>query len=195
MLIVSLLVLGLYCSTLDAQPGWDGPLWRQKVTHLFMGFDLNTNGLHDDDDVQRLSTAYASWGKTKQDQVTATENAMWNTLYMNAPPGAPLNASTLILCLSSLPEWNMIKDVKTYAPMYFQVIDTSNDNLLELTEYSFFFSIFKLPQDVINAAFNTFSNGGATITQDQYIAGWKEYFTTSVATDPFNSILGPLNYN
>jgi hypothetical protein len=196
-LIVSLLVLGLYCSAIDAQPGapWNGPLWAQKVTHLFMGFDLDGNGLHDDLDVQKLADAYVSWGETKQDQVKATENAMWITLYKNAPPGAPLNATTLILCLSSLGQENMIKDVKTYAPMYFQVIDTSNDELLDITEYSFFFSIFKLPSDVISAAFNTFSNGGTTITQKQYTAGWQEYFTTSNPTDRFNSILAPLNYN
>jgi len=194
-LIASLLMMVLYGSVMAyAQGGWDGPLWSQKVTLLFECFDLDQNQLHDSNDVALLAAAYATWGPISQALITTSETAMWVKLYANAPPGSTLNVATLIQCLKSLGEGDMILDVLAYAPMYFVIIDTNNNGVIDATEYNFFFKILGLPPNVITAAFNTFSNGGTGITPSQYVAGWQEYFTTSNPTDKFNSILGPLNY-
>jgi hypothetical protein len=192
--LLSLLVLGVYHSAIaNAQP-WTTPYFATKVTLLFNGFDLNRNGLHDNDDTNLLADAYVKKGFIWQTVVAGIETLMWAKVYLNNVQNAPLNNVTAINCLSSAGLAQMKLDVLSFAPCYFKIIDTNNNLLIDFNEYSFFFNLFGLSTDVMQAAYNTFSssNGATGITLTQYINGWMQYYTTTDPNNAYNNILGSL---
>jgi hypothetical protein len=193
--LLSLLVLGVYHSAIASAQSWNTPYFATKVTLLFNGFDLNHNGLHDNDDTKQLAAAYASAGFVLDPVLIAgVETLMWAKVYLNNVQNAPLNNVTAIKCLSSAGLVQMIADVASFAPCYFKIIDTNNNLLIDFNEYSFFFNLFGLSTDVMQAAYNTFSssNGATGITLTQYVKGWMQYYTTTDPNNAYNNILGSL---
>jgi hypothetical protein len=194
-------ILVLFCSlVVDAQPPWNGGIWKQKMVLFFNQYDLDLDGLHDLPDMTKLVAAFAPKGVAAQTLMNTTIYAMWAVLLNNqakAAPGQPLNAQTLIACLSDEGLVGMTADVDEFAPVYFKVLDTENNGYLDSAEWSFYFTTAqKMPASIVGPSFTMFdTSGNNQIDSGEFYTGIKNYYTTSDPNNKYNTFLGPVDVN
>jgi len=162
---------------------------------MFTLFDLNKNGLHDQQDVLMMADGYNPLFLLIA-EVDMT--VLWEKMYVCALlDGQQINSTLLQTCLADLGQVGCVAQITVLCAAFLPIFDTNFDTQIEEAEYKFFFSNLKLPENVIDAAWPLFQ-GSSTgkITLAQFTYPWaNHFFATSCATDPFNFLLGPVNVN
>lgn len=186
--LILVLLLGLYFSVgADAQFGND--LWQWKIGRLFYNYDVNQDQLQDTQDVNQLVSNFTQFGVAKQNEYLGLLTAMWTKLY-SYNPLATRNSANLISGLKAQGLASMQTNVAAFVPVYFNVIDTNDDLLIQINEYTFYFGLqVGLTNSINQAAFQIFA-AGQPINPTLFLNGWMDYFTTGNPNSQFNNLLG-----
>jgi len=180
---------------------------KKKLTHVFNTFyDYNHDGVIEWADftqtIEKICELH-SWktGGDKHKSGLAILKTVWDGLQKLADKNEDNQVTKeewFTMWADCLDQYNKTKTLPEwqtkYMNFFFEVTDTSGDNLIDLEEYSVVYETFGVPKESCKKAFNTISaNGAKPITKDEFTKLWIEFTVSDNAADRGNSLFGVLS--
>jgi len=193
--LVLALHCSLYCSQLTDADG-NGPLWQDKVARFFDVLDMDANGLQTSNDIEVFAYRYKILGHlttAQQGVILTTMDNVWQTIFAKAPKNAPPTVRVYIDVLSNMGQAGLTAAAGIMFPSFFNFIDINSDKVIEIEEYELLFSVLGLnPTTSVEAFMTLDTDGNGLMSQDEFLLGGVDYFSTDNPQSIYNTLLGPL---
>lgn len=175
---------------------------RLKILRVFnMLYDSNSDGVIEKKDFDLLLETICDileWqrGGDKHTNAKETLDIVWKGLeeYADTNKDSKITTDEWLKmwgeCLKDLENGRFPAWQKRYMELMFDCNDKSGDDLIDLNEYTTFFSRFGISTDECKEAFTKISNG-KNISKSDFEKLWREYLTSNDETSGGNFLFGP----
>ncbi|XP_074661699.1 sarcoplasmic calcium-binding proteins I, III, and IV-like [Tubulanus polymorphus] len=179
---------------------------KKKLAHVFNTFyDYNHDGVIEWKDFQETIEKVCKlhhWelNGSKHKSGLAVLRTVWDGLQLLADKNKDLQVTKeewftmWSECLDQYRKNQTLPDWQTnYMNFFFEVTDTSGDNVIDKEEYTIVYETFGLSKDACHNAFKVISdNGGKLVTREEFKNLWIQFSVSDNPSDRGNSLFGVL---
>jgi len=183
-----------YTSTFDQE--LFGDFWVRKVHNFHQRLDVDKDGRLSEADfnliADRLNKQAGLSGKDAQDTKDYFTNSIWK-VYFNSTGGDSASSEEWIELLKRDGKKNILATCFNIFNRYFQAIDTDRNGNISLKEFTRFFHILGMNEDLAKQSFVALdTNKDGTISRAEFVHSAAEFFTEENEGNASDLFVGPL---
>jgi len=175
---------------------WCGPFWERKICTWFARSDHDHDGVWTESDYDTMVDRYRDIGgasPAKEAQIRTVLKKVWADYFAAESLLHPITAKVYCESLAKLGREKLVGVVESFFPLYFDIIDTNEDGLIQKEEFEVFFKVFGMDPTTAAEAFASIdTDGDGVLTRKAFVAASVEYFTTNNEDSKVNNFCGPL---
>jgi len=174
-----------------------GHFWERKMRSYISRLDLDGDGQLTRADYEMLLDRYLKLGKIDEfraKQVTRKILSVWDIFFDNVSTNGVIDADAWIAVIKRHSVFVYFRVVVEFMNIFFDLIDTNGDGVIQKDEYAFFLKAFRVEDEAdITASFNMLDmDGDGKIDHTEFMNAAVEFWMTDDESLPSKLLFGPL---
>jgi Ca2+-binding EF-hand superfamily protein len=175
---------------------WCGAFWERKISSWFARNDTDHDGVITEKGFEHMVDRYRVIGGAspeKEAQIQSVLKGIWTTYFEAESLVQPITAKVYCDSLRKLGRERLVGVVKSFFSLYFDIIDTNEDDLIQKEEFEVFFKVFGMdPSTAAESFLSIDTDGDGVLSRDEFVAASVDFCTTNDESSKFNNFCGPL---
>jgi len=173
-----------------------GDFWNRKMRNFHNRFDANRDGKLSEEDfnliAERLNASAGLQGREADATKRYFTEDIWK-VYFNASGGCSASADDFAEHLISAGKKQLVATCFNIFNRYFRAIDSNRSGLVSLKEFTRFYYIIGMSEELAQASFAALdTNADGVLSRGEFIQAGAEYFTEEYEGNPSDLMFGPV---
>jgi len=174
-----------------------GEVWERKVRSYIKRLDLDGDGKLTRADYEMLVDSYLKLGQIDElraKQITRRILGVWDSFFSIIAADGAITTDQWIAVIRRSPFLSLFRVVIEYMNLFFDLIDTNGDGVIQKEEFAFFLKIFCVEEkaEVIEAFQALDTDGDGKIDHNEFMNAAIEYWMSNDDSLPSKLFFGPL---
>jgi len=174
-----------------------GEFWERKCRTYFSRLDLNDDGKLSKSDYEMLADRYQKLAKAdelKAKQIIRRILNLWDRFHSKSAVNGAIDADEWIASLRRFPVFGLFRTVVEFMNMWFDMIDTNGDGVIQKEEYACFLKAFRVEDKAaVEASFKALDkDGDGKIDHDEFVDAGIEFWMCNDDALGSKLMFGPL---
>jgi len=119
--------------------------------------------------------------------------SIWEEFFARAAPNGAIDSDSWVVAVRRFPVFSLFRVIVEFMNMWFDLIDTNGDGVIQKEEFAFFLNAFRVENETdISAAFQALdTDGDGQIDHNEFIDAGLEFWMTD-EDKPSKLLFGPL---
>jgi len=172
-----------------------GAFWERKIGSLFKRLDIANSGSITENDFEAIADRYITLGKDKVrgEKVRAIIHKVWSQYFAELAKAGPVTAKVYCESARKLSKEHLAEICAEIYPLFFDVIDTNSDGIIQKEEFELFYKIVGMDPATAAESFKIIdTNHDGELSREEFVDASIDFCTSDDESSPFKLFLGPL---
>jgi len=180
----------------NSASGEFGEFWARKMRNFHNRFDANRDGKLSEEDytiiADRINASAGLTGKAAEETKRYFTDDVWK-VYFKSANGNTSTPDELIANLKKAGKKAIIAEAYKIMGLFFKAIDTNRSGLISLQEFTKFFEVVGMSEELAKEAFVALDiNGDGSLSRGEFIQAGSEYFVEENQGSTSDLLFGPV---
>jgi len=174
--------------------------FARKISTLYERFDMDKNGLIEEDDFDRWSESLISIGhlsKEQSDLLRKNMKSIWTTYFLPADVDNDLSVTKdelIVYMRSAMADESKRAAINATLPIVFEAVDSNHDDGVQPSEFfNYFKSLGVNDEEFSKKVFAAMdSNNDGELSKEEFAAFGQDFFLSTDESSPSKFFFGPL---